>query len=281
LSNGAKLTANTAASHGKMIVFVSAPGATPTPKPATPTPKPATPTPAPGAMWHPAVGITWQWQLTTPVDTSMAAQVFDIDGFDNSAAVVTTLHGKGAKVVCYISAGSYENYRPDAGSFPSGVLGRSNGWPGEKWLDIRDLNTLGPIMSARLDMCKSKGFDAVEVDNIDGYQNATGFPLTSSSQATYNQYLANAAHARSLAAFMKNDSDQVTQQVGWFDGIVVEQCFEYDECDMYQPFITAGKPVLEAEYSLPTAQFCSDANTRRFSAIKKDLNLTATRATCW
>jgi len=54
--------------------------------------------------------------------------------------------------------------RPDAGAFPDAVKGDSNGWSGERWLDIRRLDVLGPIMQRRLDLCKQKGFDAVEPD---------------------------------------------------------------------------------------------------------------------
>ena len=92
---------------------------------------------------------------------------------------------------------------------PSSVLGKSNGWPGERWLDIRDLATLGPIMQARLDRCARKGFDAVEFDNVDGYQNRTGFPLSGKDQLRYNVFLANQAHTRGMSAFLKNDIDQV------------------------------------------------------------------------
>lgn len=45
----------------------------------------------------------------------------------------------GRKVICYFSAGSYENWRSDKGDFPSDVLGNNlEHWEGEKWLDIRD-----------------------------------------------------------------------------------------------------------------------------------------------
>lgn len=33
-----------------------------------------------------------------------------------------------------------------------------------------------------------------------------------------------------------------------FDFSVNEECHEYDECDVYAPFIDAGKPVFNAEY---------------------------------
>jgi hypothetical protein len=129
-------------------------------------------------IWHPTGQIQWQWVLQTPVDTSVNVPVFDIDGFDNNDSVVTTLHAHGARVICYISAGTYEKWRPDASSFPSSVLGSSNGCPPEQWLDVRQISILGPIMLARMRMCASKGFDAIEPDNIDGYSNQTGFPLT-------------------------------------------------------------------------------------------------------
>src|SRR6266550_197751 len=130
-------------------------------------------------VWQPALNTSWQWQLTTPVDQTVNAQMYDIDMFDNDVSVVASLHAQGRKVICYISAGTFENWRPDAASFPAVVKGNAvSGWPGENWLDIRRLDILGPIMTARLDLCQTKGFDGVEPDNIDGYANGTGFPLT-------------------------------------------------------------------------------------------------------
>jgi hypothetical protein len=51
--------------------------------------------------WQPGPGVTWQWQLSGRVDTSVRASVYDIDGFDQSRAPVGTLHGKGRKAICY------------------------------------------------------------------------------------------------------------------------------------------------------------------------------------
>src|SRR3954470_2981305 len=182
------------------------------------------------AIWIPPQVSSWQWQLTTPVDQTVNASVFDIDLSDNSASVVASLHAKGRKVICYISAGTYENWRPDASQFPASVRGSSNGWPGEQWLDIRRLDVLGPIMQARLDLCKAKGFDAVEPDNIDGYTNKTSFPLSSVDQLAYNRFLAKAAHTRGLSIGLKNDIDQARDLVGDFDWALNEQCFQYNEC---------------------------------------------------
>ena len=83
----------------------------------------------------------------------------DIDLFENSAAVVAALHARQRKVICYVSVGSWEEWRPDASGFPAEVIGKDyGGWPGEKWLDIRRIDLLAPLMRARLDECKAKGF---------------------------------------------------------------------------------------------------------------------------
>ncbi len=260
------------------------PSRTPTAAPArtaTPTIAPSsTPTPGSSSIWRPALNTSWQIQLTGTIDQSVNATMYDIDGFDNTASVVAALHARGRKVICYFSAGSWENWRPDAGAFPAAVKGKSNGWPGEQWLDIRRLDVLGPIMDARLDMCKAKGFDGVDPDNVDGYTNDTGFPLTYQDQLTYNRYLASAAHARGLSVGLKNDLEQVADLVSSFDWQINEQCFQYNECDALLPFINAGKPVFQIEYSLSTSQFCARANSLNFNSLLKHLSLDAYRVAC-
>ena len=141
------------------------------------------------------------------------------------AATVAALHAAGRKVACYFSAGSFEDWRPDAAQFPAAVKGGGNGWPGERWLDIRRLDILMPIMEARLNLCKQKGFDSVDPDNVDGYTNTTGFPLTAADQLAYNASIANAAHARGLTVALKNDLNQIPQLVPYFDWALNEQCF--------------------------------------------------------
>jgi len=139
-----------------------------------------------GPRWRPAPGTTWQWQLTGTVDTSVDADVYDLDLFTTSAATVDTLHRAGRKVVCYVSVGSSEDFRPDHGRFPAEVIGKGNGWEGERWLDVRRLEVLTPIMATRFDLCRAKGFDGVEPDNVDGYANDTGFGVTAAQQLAFN-----------------------------------------------------------------------------------------------
>jgi hypothetical protein len=224
--------------------------------------------------------MSWQWQLQGRIDLSVRAAMYDVDLFDTPRATVRALHHRGRRVVCYLDAGTWENWRPDAGAFPKRVLGRHNGWPGERWLDIRRRHVLAPIMRARLDRCARKGFDGVEFDNVDGYANRTGFALTAGQQLRYNAWLANQAHRRGLSAALKNDVDQVGRLLSYFDFDLDEQCFQYRECATLKPFVSAGKAVFEVEYRLRRSKFCSRAGSLGFSSMRKRLSLGAWRRPC-
>lgn len=249
--------------------------------PIAPTSKatPLAPVPCPGC-WHPALNTSWQWQLSGTVDQSVKVTMYDIDMFDNAASVVSSLHAAGRVVICYIDAGTWENWRSDASKFPASVKGNNNGWPGEKWLDIRQLSILGPIMKARINLCKSKSFDGIEFDNVDGYSNNTGFPLTYNEQLNYNTWLANQAHMSGLSVALKNDVDQVKDLQPYFDWSLDEQCFQFTECNKLLPFIKTNKAVMEVEYNLNPAQFCASANSMNFNSLKKHLKLDAYRVAC-
>jgi hypothetical protein len=232
--------------------------------------------------WQPQPGLSWQWQLTGKINTSYDVDVYGVDGDETPKSTVDGLHADGRKVICYISAGSWENWRPDKNAFPESVKGRPlDGWPGERWLDIRDIETLQPIMQSRMDVCVEKGFDAVEPDNVDGYANKSGFPLTYADQLAYNRMLAEEAHERGLAIALKNDTDQVDDLVGDFDFAIVEECLVYKECAEYSPFVDAGKAVFLAEYNKKKmGKKCAIADELEFSLIFKRLKLDAWRRGC-
>jgi len=232
-------------------------------------------------IWRPEAGVSWQWQLQVPVDQSVDAAVYDIDGLENDASVVASLHAAGRKVICYVDVGGWENYRADAADFPESVKGNTiDGWPDEKWLDIRQLDVLRPIMAARFDTCAERGYDGVEPDLMDAASADTGFPLTPADQITYNLMIADLAHERGMAVGLKNDLTQIPELVSHFEFSVNEQCAEYSECEMLVPFIAAGKPVFHAEYDLPTTAYCQQTTALGFSSIRKELDLSAWRETC-
>ena len=234
--------------------------------------------------WQPTAGMTWQWQIgDLDIDTSVDAQVYDIDLYVDQS-IIDELHARGRKVIGYISVGSWEDWRPDKDQFPAEVLGKDyEGWKGEKWLDIRQIEKLAPIMLARLDLCKAKGFDAVEPDNMEIYTNDTGFPLTYDDQLKYALWLADEAHRRGMAIGVKNAPDQVKDLLDVFDFAITEDAFYYGWAEKMVPFIQAGKPVFAAEYTdldgdFPS--FCRQSKKLGFSTILKNRGLDSWLQTC-
>lgn len=233
--------------------------------------------------WQPKPGLTWQWQLDEEVDTTIDASVFDID-LHVEQNVINLLHAKGAKVIGYISVGSWENWRPDASQFPEKVLGKTyEGWPKERWLDIRQIDDLAPVMLARLDLCVQKGFDAVEPDNIEIYSNDTGFPLTYQDQMRYSLWLAEEAHKRGMAIGLKNCPDMVSDTLEAFDFAITEDAYCNGWIDRMLPFIEAEKPVFAAEYTDMDVDFpgaCAYGKAHNIDFILKNRILTAFRVKC-
>jgi hypothetical protein len=247
------------------------------PGPGVSPPAPATA----GQRWVPRPATPWQWQLKGDLDLGVDVPVYDVDAVTTSAAQVAELHRKGRRVICYVNVGAHEDFRPDAAAFPAAVLGEPlEGWPAERWVDIRQWSVLGPILAARFDVCRAKGFDAVEPDNVDAYANESGFDLTAEDQLEFNRRVASLAHDRGLAVALKNDLDQVSALEPRFDFAVNEQCVEFDECEKLLPFVRAGKAVLHVEYDLAPDEFCRRTPTVGFSSMRKPIDLGKAREAC-
>jgi len=226
-------------------------------------------------------GDTLHIQFAGTLDRSVRASVYEVDCADTPASVVADLHSRGKTVIGYVDAGSWESYRKDASAFPQRVLGRvMDGWPDERWLDIRRMSALKPIMRARMDVCVHKGFDAIEFDNVDGYSNRTGFPLTKQEQVRYDSWLARAAKYRGLQPGLKNTVELIPSLVSHFDWALNEQCVQYSECGRYRPFVRAGKAVFVLEYRVSVARMCAVTQPMGLMAQKKHLSLNAWRRTC-
>jgi hypothetical protein len=257
------------------------------------------------AWWRPsaAAPLTLHWVLDNPLnlkdpvqmglrsmsgETLPAPDVYDIDGFVNSAATVAALHAMGKKVICYMDAGVYETYRPDVAAFKAlspRIWGAADaGWAGSYWLDIRRISELEPIMKARFKICKDKGFDAIEPDEITGWSNNSGFPLTYADQIAYNRAVAGWAHSMGMSIGLKGDIEQAHDLVHDFDWTLNEQCYEYSECSQVsnegpgadgkdwaglQLFTHANKAVWVAEYKNYSASewssICANSQANHFN----------------
>lgn len=225
-------------------------------------------------------GTSWDWIIggtptTANLDTSNnPKKLIDIDLEDNSAQTIANFKQQGIAVICYFSAGTYEDGRNDSDDFPDFVKGNVlEDWP-ENWLDIRSPIVLD-IMKARMDTAVNKGCDGVEPDNVDGYTNNPGFPLTATHQFNYNRALADAAHERGLSVALKNDTDQVASLEPYFDFAINEECNvyrEFGECGVYSAFTNNNKAVLNAEYKANVID-CATSNAENIDTVLFNLSL--------
>ncbi|MEM7824972.1 MAG: endo alpha-1,4 polygalactosaminidase [Candidatus Aenigmatarchaeota archaeon] len=250
----------------------------------------ATFSPTSKTWWQPtaAAPIHWQWQIGTVFNPSThrlpSVTVYDIDGFDNTANTVSTIHSWGPeyKVICYIDVGGAEPYRPDYSSFPESVkCNKMSGW-NEYWLDIRQISVLEPIIKARFQMCKDKGFDAIEPDVLDAYANGVTCPaggsITYQDQINYNKKLVEWAHGMGLSIGLKGDIEQVGDLYTYFDWALNEECNRYNECfsspNSLDLFVNNNKAVFNVEYRSQDMK-CSTMNSHHINSMLRNLELTA------
>ncbi len=77
------------------------------------------------ADWYrPAVDVNAQIQLQGTPNTSYGVELYVLDLFDTDTAVIDALHADGRKMICYFSAGTFENWRDDANRFTAADKGR-------------------------------------------------------------------------------------------------------------------------------------------------------------
>jgi hypothetical protein len=230
--------------------------------------------------WVPSIGDRLQIQYADyPPDLSMEADIYALDLFEAPQSSIAELHAKGKKVICYVNTGAWEEYRPDADDFPSESIGRDyEGWPGEKWLDIGRYETFAGIMQARFDLAVEKGCDGIDADNMQNYEEHTGFDIRPADQMEYNLWLSEQSHQRGLSIGLKNDAEQAADLAACFDWSLIEDCSVYGWCQMLSPFIEAHKPVFQIEYTdmdLSLQSFCPTANELGFSGLLKRRGLDA------
>jgi hypothetical protein len=238
-----------------------------------------------GAVGALTPGTSWQWQIDGNTinenvldGVANPKKMYDIDLFTTDAAVIQRLHTKGIYVVCYVETGSWESFRPDAGTYPANVLGNTlAGFPNERLVDIRQIAILKPIIAARFDLAKAKGCDGIEPDLDDTYNGyTTGFPLTMQHQLAFNRAVADLAHARGMSIGLKNGASAggvfERAMVQFTDWALNEQCNQFDECGGYQVYIAANKAVFQVEYTQSgetSASVCPADNAANFDGILK------------
>jgi endo-alpha-1,4-polygalactosaminidase (GH114 family) len=233
------------------------------------------------SWWQPATGLTFDWKLDDLTNSDQfSSDVVDVDAFTTSKEQVTALHAQGKKVIAYLSVGTLENDRPDASLLPSEVIGKVYPeWPDEKWLDIRQLDKMKPWLNSRFKMIITKGFDAIEPDNLDSYSNETGFDISIEDTKKYSDFLISLAHQNGLGIGQKNVPELAVGFSPKFDWILTEDAFFQGWEDDVKPYILANKPVFSVEYTDETSQvtfentFCPKAKLLKYNVILKHRDL--------
>ncbi|QDS69095.1 hypothetical protein FKW77_010172 [Venturia effusa] len=149
-------------------------------------------------LWQPTVGAKWQIILDGVPDTKgpmepRDATVWDIDAWDAKASDICEAKKKGKKVICYFSAGTSENWRPDYRLIAPYNIGKvcadlevkpgqscKNFWKGEMWIDIRNPVTW-EVMKGRVKMAADKGCDGIDPDNMGMLSNSLSTPVSFSA----------------------------------------------------------------------------------------------------
>jgi glycosyl hydrolase family 114 len=222
----------------------------------------ATKTSAAGNYELPPANAIWDYQIGGPYTPIAAVGIVDRDHTANAE--------DGKYNVCYVNG--YQTQPGESKSWPTAALLKDkNGklvedkeWPGEYMVDTRTATSRTAIMSvvgAWIDSCASKGFKAVEVDNLDSFTRDPSKQLTETGNMTLAKQFVERAHGKSLAIGQKNTVELATKgRAAGFDFAVVESCQLWEECDGYTDVY--GTQVYEVEY-------VEEGGTKNFEAACK------------
>jgi hypothetical protein len=229
------------------------------------------------AAWQPTQDESFDIQLAVPYNLVQPLGAIALGLFETSPARLQELRSRGVRTICVLDAGAWENWRPDSHAYDLRAVGANRaGWRGDRWIDIRAADAIRPILAKRLDLCRSKGFDGVAFDKVDGYAHRTGFPLTAKDQLAFNRWLAAEDHTRDLAAGLMNTLELVPELVEDFDFAISDSCFSDQSCERLLPFQKMGKAVFTVEFTNVRRKmdaYCRAARDLGFQLVFKTLSL--------
>jgi hypothetical protein len=193
----------------------------------------------------------------------------------------------GSYSICYVNAfqtqpDEAEVERPDERSqWPPELvlsdLGDDPNWEGEYLVDLSTAAKraaaaahVGPM----IDACAVKGFQAVELDNLDSWTRLD-VPFGEAEAVDYAELLADHAHAVGLAVGQKNTPElgaEISLDVIGFDFALAEECGVYDECSAYTDVF--GSAVIDVEYTTGGFAAACAAVGGRVSVVLRDVGVT-------
>lgn len=229
----------------------------------------------------------FDYQIGQPYQPPTGVGVVSRDWFDGSAAA-------GIYNICYVNAFQTQDDspfvdRPDERSnWPADLvldeLGEDPNWGGEYLIDISTetkrtaaLTHLRPM----IETCATKGFDAVEFDNLDSWTRFDGTPLEDdvpfgkAEAMTFATDLTTLTHGLGMASGQKNTAELTAGQVATigFDFAVVESCGRWNECEVFTDLY--GDQVVAIEYRDVDFTAACAAIGDQVSVVRRDVAVTA------
>lgn len=153
-------------------------------------------------------------------------------------------------------------------------------WPDEFILDTstpEKRQRISRIIGASIEACADRGFDAVEIDNLDTYSRSEG-RLSIDDNLALAKLFADRAHGHFMAIGQKNSVElgERGRSAADFDFAVTEECVRFEECDAYSDVY--GDAVIDIEYtddlSAPFDEICA-SDDRPATTILRDRDLVA------
>jgi hypothetical protein len=195
--------------------------------------------------------------------------------------------------ICYVNAFQTQDdeddvERPDERSaWPSDLvlleLGDDPDWGGEYLIDISTPEhrvAAAAWLEPMIATCAAKGFDAVELDNLDSWTRFEDTPMEArvpfdaSDAIAFAELLADIAHRYGLAVAQKNTvelpADVARDRIG-FDFAIAEECGRWDECEGYVDVY--GDHVIVIEYRQRDLERTCAAFGDRLSVVLRDVGV--------
>nr|GAT51630.1 predicted protein [Mycena chlorophos] len=124
---------------------------------------------------------------------------------------------------------------------------------------------LAAILEPTIQTCATKGFNAIEPDNLDTYTRFSS--LTKADNLAFARILSDYAHSLGLAFAQKNTAGlkAADKTTGGFDFAIAEECQVYSECDEYSNLY--GNYMIEIEYKSDGKKYFTAACAARGAQI--------------
>ncbi|MFD6275884.1 endo alpha-1,4 polygalactosaminidase [Streptomyces sp. NPDC060209] len=223
------------------------------------------------AVSLPPAHANFDYQIGEPYTPPAGVKVVSRD---HSASPAAGLYN-----ICYVNAfqaqpGAESEWGDLLLRDADGEIVYDDGW-GEAILDIRSdakRQRIAAKVNSWIDTCATKGFKAVEPDNLDTF---TRTDLISEANAkTFVRMLADHAHQKGLAIAQKNTSDfSLARDETGLDFAVAEECGEWDECGDYTEGF--GDNVIVIEYKASAFNATCAAFGSRLSVVLRDVDVSA------